>query len=72
MIGITVFSDRMIIFSALKHFLKHSAHDQVIEVVLVTCDDAELSQLKELIHALFVQFDLVSVSSTRCLAHRMD
>ena len=41
MIGITVFSDRMIIFSALKHFLKHSAHDQVIEVA---CDDAELSQ----------------------------
>ena len=40
-IGITVFSDRMIIFSALKQFCKKSAHGQLIEVVSVTCDDAD-------------------------------
>ena len=33
MIGITVFSNKMIIFSTLKQFWKHFAHGQIIEVV---------------------------------------
>ena len=41
MIGITVFSDTIIIFSALKHILKHVSHGQVKKKVSVTHDDAD-------------------------------
>ena len=40
-IGLTVFSDKMIIFSALKHFKKYSTHDQAIETIKVTLDDSD-------------------------------
>ena len=41
MIGITVFSDTTIIFSTLKHILKHVPHDQVKKNGLVTRDDPD-------------------------------
>ena len=41
MIGITVFSDTMIIFSTLKHILKHVPHDQVKKDFSVRRDDAD-------------------------------
>ena len=41
MIGITVFSDTIIIFSTLKHILKHVPHGQVKKKVSVTRDDAD-------------------------------
>ena len=44
MIGITVFSDTLIIFSALKHILKPVPHGQMArsnKKVSVTCDDAD-------------------------------
>ena len=40
MIGITVFSHRLIILFALKHFWKHFPHGIFIETVSVTRDDA--------------------------------
>ena len=40
MIGITVFSHRLIILYALKHFWKHSPHGIFIETISVTRDDA--------------------------------
>ena len=42
MIGITVFSYRMISFSTLKHFWKQFPHGQVKKAVSVTRDDTDL------------------------------
>ena len=41
MIGIPVFNDTIIIFSSLKHILKHVPHDQVKKIVSLTRDDAD-------------------------------
>ena len=41
MIGITVFSDTLILFSTLKHTFKHVPHGQVKKVISVTRDDAD-------------------------------
>ena len=41
MIGITIFSNTIIIFSALKHILKRVPHGQVKKKVSVTRDDAD-------------------------------
>ena len=42
MIGLTVFSDKMIRFSTSKPFLKQFAHGKVKKAVSVTHDDADL------------------------------
>ena len=41
MFGITVFSDTIIIFSAVEYILKHVPHGQVKKKVSVTRDDAD-------------------------------
>ena len=67
MIGITVFRDRMIKFSTLKHFWKHFAHGQVKKPFSVTRDDKDTDKDEALFNVAYNVTD--NISSQAILQH---